>query len=207
MKLTFSCKSLLAVSVYISLSNATGRVVELSGISFWAPAAPITSIPVPDGVFGSTQDSLIPTTVVTEDSVLTANGFSAKVADFKSRDDVFSDDFLSSIYIQYNRSVTKQEQGKFSYGNSIVSYSLGSDAFIPNGPYFLSSTGALYAAYRLYGDHNDAFYETTVMEKEGSNYVLSAGVAGQNLAVAVPSRLYYTPYVLAPPCKRLRHWK
>lgn len=63
---------------------------------------------------------------------------------------------------------------------------------IPAGPYFASSSGKIYKAYRLYADLQGAFSETSIETDNGTHTVLPANVAGQSLAVAVPSRLYYT---------------
>ncbi|KZL72650.1 glutamyl-tRNA amidotransferase, partial [Colletotrichum tofieldiae] len=66
-----------------------------------------------------------------------------------------------------------------------------SNSTILNGPYFMSRSGLLYQAYRLYADLQGAFSETVIANGEGSHTVLPANIPGQSLAVAVPSRLYY----------------
>lgn len=66
------------------------------------------------------------------------------------------------------------------------------EILIPNGPYFVSATGSLFQAYRLYSDTQGAFTETTIPNSDDSYSVLPANVPGQSLAVAVPSRLYFT---------------
>lgn len=64
---------------------------------------------------------------------------------------------------------------------------------LPNGPYFLDVfTRAVYEAYRLYPDSQGAFTETLIPASGAAFSVLPAGTPGQELAVAVPSRLYYT---------------
>ena len=63
---------------------------------------------------------------------------------------------------------------------------------IPPGPYFVTPSGAVHQAYRLYSDFEGAFSETVISNPEGVFSVLSAGIVGQSLAVAVPSRLYFT---------------
>lgn len=70
---------------------------------------------------------------------------------------------------------------------------------IPNGPYFIdSSSGAVHAAYRLYSDFAGAFTETVITDSAGAFSVLPANIAGQSLAVAVPSKLYFTPSAAKP---------
>ena len=63
---------------------------------------------------------------------------------------------------------------------------------VPTGPYFISSSGSLYQAYRLYSDTQGAFSETTIINPDGQYSVLPANIPGQSLVIAVPSRLYYT---------------
>lgn len=68
---------------------------------------------------------------------------------------------------------------------------------VPSGPYFISSDGALYQPYRLYGDISGAFTQPLIpAEPATSPSVYDAlpatvpGIAAPG--VAVPSRLYYT---------------
>jgi len=70
---------------------------------------------------------------------------------------------------------------------------------LPVGPYFVdSSSGDVFEAYRLYSDFSGAFTETTIPAADGTYSVLPANVPGQNLAIAVPSRLYFTKTVEKP---------
>lgn len=73
----------------------------------------------------------------------------------------------------------------------MTTYAANSSA-IPNGPYFVSATGTVHMAYRLFSDVQGAFTETVIAQSDGSFSVLPANLPGQSLAVAVPSRLYYT---------------
>lgn len=73
-----------------------------------------------------------------------------------------------------------------------------SKASLPNGPYFMSSKGSIFQAYRLYPDSQGSFSETAISNSDGGFTVLPANLAGQSLAVAVPSRLYYRPTVEKP---------
>lgn len=56
----------------------------------------------------------------------------------------------------------------------------------------MNMAGQIYEAWRLYSDTNGAFTESAISNSDGSYSVLPAGVPGQKLAIAVPSRLYYT---------------
>ncbi|KAH1299272.1 hypothetical protein KXX13_003424 [Aspergillus fumigatus] len=111
-------------------------------------------------------------------------------------DDVFQPGFLEAIFLNhaaYNQGYLINAHNLSAYGNinkkvifatpgyhsrdHIVQASLDGD--VPEGPYFLAvGTGALYQAFRLYPDHQLAFTE-------------AAGAMTK--AVAVPSRLYFTP--------------
>ena len=65
---------------------------------------------------------------------------------------------------------------------------------IPSGPYFLSITGAVYQAYRLYSDFAGAFTQPLIPSTNGTYAALPAAIPGiQAPAVGVPSRLYYSP--------------
>ena len=69
---------------------------------------------------------------------------------------------------------------------------LSSSTSLANGPYVLNPvTLGIYQAWRLYSDFEGAFTETLITNLDGTYSVLPAGVSGQSLAVAVPSRLYY----------------
>lgn len=69
---------------------------------------------------------------------------------------------------------------------------------IPNGPYFVTASGVIRPAYRLYADTQGSFTETTIESPAGTFSVLPANVPGQSLGVAVPSRLYYTASASKP---------
>ena len=70
---------------------------------------------------------------------------------------------------------------------------------IPNGPYFISSSGALYQPYRLYSDFAGAFTQPLIASSDDSYAALPAALPGiQSPAVAVPSRLYYTKTASKP---------
>lgn len=60
------------------------------------------------------------------------------------------------------------------------------------GPYFINAMGQVFEAWRLFSDMQGAFTESITPSGNGSYSVLPAGTAGQHLAIAVPSRLYYT---------------
>ena len=101
---------------------------------------------------------------------------------FSSDDDVWTPDF--SQYVYGNTSAFPSAQA------------IGGSEVLAQGPYVLDSlTGDIYQPWRLYPDHNQAYLQAVYYESDsGFFHPLSAGVSGAaSLAIAVPSRLYYTP--------------
>ncbi|KAL9613447.1 MAG: hypothetical protein Q9167_001992 [Letrouitia subvulpina] len=81
----------------------------------------------------------------------------------------------------------------------ILTFSSATLAKIPSGPYFISSTGALFQPYRLYSDFAGAFTQPLVPAPDGSYAALPAALPGiSSPAVGVPSRLYYTKTPSSP---------
>jgi len=82
-------------------------------------------------------------------------------------------------------------QGSIPAQNSSIAYISGEESLSP-GPYFLSATGQVYEAWKLYSDIQGTFTESVIASGDGTYSVLPAGTVGQKHAIAVPSRLYYT---------------
>jgi Asp-tRNA(Asn)/Glu-tRNA(Gln) amidotransferase A subunit family amidase len=183
-----------------STLSSTGQTVVLDGTPFYIPAEPVAVLDsslLPRRIRDS---DLTPLTVIsTDDLSYDAQAFDAAVSNFTSTDDVFSAGFLDSVYVQYTG---QQSYGRRGFApklnniqnvtNAVWSNAVSSNDSIPNGPYFLSSSGAVYQAWRLYSDLVDAFSETLFPAVDGTFSILPANIAGMALAVAVPSRLYYT---------------
>ena len=75
----------------------------------------------------------------------------------------------------------------------------GPFASLPSGPYFLTGTGEVLMAYRLYDDFAGAFTEGLLKSPAGDFIYLSAAIPGSSsLTIGVPSRLYYTPTAEKP---------
>jgi hypothetical protein len=190
---------LLSLTLASKLS-LTGLTVVLDGTPFYVPAEPVAVLD-PSSLPRRIKDSdLTPLTVVsTDDLAYDTQAFEAAVSNFTSTDDVFSAGFLESVYVQYTG---QQSFGRRGFApkltnvqnvtNAVWSNAVSSNESIPSGPYFVSSSGAVYQAWRLYSDLVDAFSETMFPAAEGSFSILPANIAGMALAVAVPSRLYYT---------------
>jgi hypothetical protein len=78
-------------------------------------------------------------------------------------------------------------------GNSTYTVLSGTASKVLNpGPYFINAAGQVYEAWRLFSDVQGAFTESVTAKGDGSYSVLPAGTVGQKLAIAVPSRLYFT---------------
>lgn len=183
-----------------STLSSTGQTVSLDGTSFYVPAKPVAVLDASSLPRKTKKSDLTPLTVIaTDDLSYNAQAFEAAVSNFTTTDDVFSAGFLESVYIQYTGHQSYSRRGFAPKLNnvqnvtdSVWSNAVSSNASIPSGPYFLSSSGAVYQAWRLYSDLVDAFSETLFPAADGTFSILPANIAGQALAVAVPSRLYYT---------------
>lgn len=192
--------SLISQPIHSFELKATGQTVQLDGIDYYLPAEPVTSIHAPNAIHtgAGKPGGLTPLTVViVNNTAFTRQSLHATVASYRVSDDVFTDSFLSNIYLQY---VASRPRGYSipEYSNStnatihVFSSFVKNATILPPGPYFLSSTGQVYQAWRLYSDFAGAFTESVIANPDGSFGVLSAGLPGQSLAIAVPSRLYYT---------------
>jgi Asp-tRNA(Asn)/Glu-tRNA(Gln) amidotransferase A subunit family amidase len=185
------------VSAFASVLSTTGQTVVLDGISYYIPAETVATLDassLPQKVKGA---DLTPLTVIATGSFsYNAEAFETAISNFTSSDDVFCAGFLESVYVQYT--------GQQSYGfspqltsvqnvtDAVWSSTVSLNTSIPNGPYFLTSSGAVHQAWRLYSDFADTFSETLFSAADGTFHTLPANLPGQALAVAVPSRLYYT---------------
>jgi len=174
---------------------STGSTVALNDVYYYIPPDPVASIARHKG-FAGPRSGFAPLTVVTTNaSSYTASEISATLTKYSEEDDVFQEAFAETVYVQYSG---KSSHGpRFGHGHTINNSTVISSrdfesSPIPNGPYFISSTGSLYQAYRLYSDVQGAFSETVYSDPDGAFSVLPANIPGQSLAIAVPSRLYYT---------------
>jgi hypothetical protein len=190
--------SLLAVLEGSAASiTSTGFTLKLNDISYYAPPRIVTTITIQDVNHSFTPGKFAGVTVITTDNP----GFglaelSAVKKNYTQGDDVWQGEFSEIIYLQYTGT------GKFAPNlvntTTVIFKIRNSTSTIPSGPYFLSSDGSLYEAHRLYSDFIGAFSETVTSNRDGTFSVLPANVWGQSLAVAVPSRLYYTKTAAKP---------
>lgn len=191
----------LAVSSSAKLI-ATGRTVSVGDVNYFVPPWTVGSLADATGV-----EDLTPVTLVNAGTLLSDASLSQITSGFLALDDVLSEGFLKGkafarldddlaltmatvVYLISEASYTALEPP--SIANATVSWTSLKNSTLPNGPYFASPSGKLYNAYRLYSDFAGAFSETSITGPDGAHTVLPANVPGQSLAVAVPSRLYYT---------------
>jgi hypothetical protein len=178
--------SLSFVSTTSATIKSTGQTILLNAVYYYAPPDVITTIAMP----ASYRGGLMAVTVVTtKDASFGDAAFTALKSHFTATDDVWQEGFSDALYLQYTGSGTYT--ASFGMGMVLTAKCNASSA-IPPGPYFLSPGGELFEAYRLYSDSVGAFTETVYASPGGGITVLPAGIPGQNLAVAVPSRLYFT---------------
>lgn len=189
----FSALVAFAANCHAASLTATGSTVVLNDVAYYIPSFPVATISCRSFPWNAFHASTyLPITVVTANSSTYSYGeLAATTAAFASQDDVWQSGFAETAYIQYPKNglpFNIQGMGNTTVLNAV---SFGGSA-IPNGPYFVTATGALYQAHRLYSDVQGAFLETVTTDAAGDYSVLPANIPGQNLAVAVPSRLYYT---------------
>ncbi|KAI7212840.1 amidase signature enzyme [Hortaea werneckii] len=158
------------------------------------------------------DSDVLPMTVIrTNNSVFGIAEFNETVSSFNDVDDVFTRDFLASVFLDYLgvgsfRPSIAQEMIAHPQNTSgpwptlmateedagLVSASLSCS--LPNGPYFVSArTGAVFKAHRLYPDDYLTFIQGIISDEAGG--YLSLPAVTENVmarSVAVPSRLYST---------------
>jgi hypothetical protein len=190
-----ACALLLLSPAVIAAVTNTGFTVALNGISYYVPPHVVATIAVlsnktlPVGHFAAV------TVLSTDEPTFSSTELAAIKLNFTATDDVWQDGFSDATYLQYTGSGVFASSAELGH---VTVAPCKSSAVVPTGPYFMSSSGALYEAHRLYSDSESAFTESITQDPTGVYSVLPAGFPGQNLAVAVPSRLYYTKSAAKP---------
>ncbi|KAJ4295466.1 hypothetical protein N0V90_007478 [Kalmusia sp. IMI 367209] len=172
----------LCSSIVSTAATSTGFTVELGDVQYFLPPKVIATVSadvVKRCSFGT--ELFVPFTAVKSDGYETSDIASIS-ARYLEGDDVFQEAFLSALYIQ--ASIAKS-------ANASATIITG-ETDLPSGPYFLSATGQVYEAWRLYSDTQGTFTEAVIATSDSSYAVLPAGTVGQKHAIAVPSRLYFT---------------
>ncbi|KAI4716221.1 amidase signature enzyme [Aureobasidium sp. EXF-10727] len=193
--------ALLLLSHSISTSFAfkftpTGQTVQLDGASYYVPPDIISTISISKPLRKALDNAggLLPFTVVHAPSLgYGEQDFSHDIASYISTDDAFSKGFLEAVYVQYSNLSGHRYPGfsapKLSGNGSVnvVSAGFASNASsIPVGPYFVTSTGSVHEAWRLFSDVQGAFLETTIANKDGTFPCCLP------MSKDMPSRLYFT---------------
>ncbi|PNS19044.1 aspartyl/glutamyl-tRNA(Asn/Gln) amidotransferase, A subunit [Sphaceloma murrayae] len=205
----------LTSSVFSQGLQRTGQTVQLDGNYYYIPASSVAEIPG-YAFFRIRRDveragGLLPLTVITTTfQGFGGRDFSNTTDGFARTDDVFTRGFLSGkfsiafrIYLQYTGFGPRESSGdasseRLGTRGVVASAFVSNAAAVPQGPYFVDSNGKLYQAWRLFSDFAGSFTETVIPGSNGAYTVLPANVPGQSLAVAVPSRLYYTKTAAKP---------
>lgn len=192
----------LLTPVWASKLTPTGQTVKLDDTSYYLPSKVVTTLAV-EGLkqLATTSGGLAPLMIVTtNESSYSVRDHSITISLYQSADDVFAPGFAENVYIQHTTYRLRGYQSHSAINSTVtfVSSYVPINGTIPPGPYFISSSGQVYEAWRLYSDFAGAFSETVLSSSDGQFDVLAAGAAGQSLAVAVPSRLYFTKSVDKP---------
>ncbi|ODM23164.1 hypothetical protein SI65_00753 [Aspergillus cristatus] len=186
LSLAILCSAVLALNTVsrVNAENlARGRVTVLDGIPYYVGDIPVSQLlHVPPSTLDSTDLSnvdILPMTVVSSNSSeLTGSELNATIAEYSTRDDVFSSAFLSILMVSPEYNASEKVQPAIQMHLSLE---------LPIGPYFpLNKTGQIFKAHRLYEDTQLAFLEPSISDETGGY----CSLPGQS--VAVPSRLYYT---------------
>ena len=109
------------------------------------------------------------------------------INDLSPRDDVYSEDFRSTIIIQTSATATLQDSSvdtavwRHMFSEILYSTVTCDSMLLPVGPYFVCGLG-IHEAWRLYPDHLDAFEIPTI---PNANH-------GPERRTLIPSSVLYT---------------
>ncbi|KAL1941453.1 hypothetical protein VTO73DRAFT_7270 [Trametes versicolor] len=201
----FGLATVRVAAVQVSVQH-TGRTLTLGNVSYFVPPSPVSSLPNAAFLVKPASGDLIPFSVIpTSKTVFDQNALEATIAQWSAKDDVWSEAFLTGVYLSFNGTrgipVASLGSAQKKFG---IDFVLRSKSFLggvslktplPSGPYFLeTATGNIFEAYRLYNDENQSFLYGTIPNGKDSFDILSARVPGASTeTIGVPSRLYFTP--------------
>ncbi|KAF1930165.1 glutamyl-tRNA amidotransferase [Didymella exigua CBS 183.55] len=171
---------ILVANVQAAVSS-TGFTVSLTDIDYFLPPKPVAIIAGCDQIKAAFADGpFVPFTVVkiADHCTLDVSSITAK---YTEEDDVWQEGFLDALYVK-GGSVC-------NISTTVITGTVSGE--LKPGPYFINAAGQVYEAWRLYSDVTGAFTESAIANGDGSYSVLPAGIMGQKLALAVPSRLYF----------------
>jgi hypothetical protein len=190
-----ACAIFLQFHTVVAVVTNTGFTVALNDISYYVPPYIVATIAVSSKKFLPAGSFAAVTVLSTSDPTFSSTTLATIQSNFTETDDVWQNGFSDALYLQYTGSGILTSSVDLE--NVTVAHCKES-AVVPTGPYFMSSSGDLYQAHRLYSDSESAFTESMTQDPAGVYSVLPAGIPGENLAVAVPSRLYYTKTAAKP---------
>jgi Asp-tRNA(Asn)/Glu-tRNA(Gln) amidotransferase A subunit family amidase len=186
MKLT----SLLCLAV----TSGASSVFQLNSTSYYSPDLIAGTLHIED-VTGLPKEPLPITYISLSEPNVSANALESIISDFLAADDVFSEQFLTTLVLGDTGALSVEATEYLrSIGCTTILMTAGAD--LRSGPYVLYPSGVVTNVYRLYWDHNFAFVES-VTEGPNGTYVPVTGLSLTDaygaLSIAVPSRLYYPP--------------
>ncbi|KAI4143390.1 MAG: hypothetical protein L6R39_004584 [Caloplaca ligustica] len=196
-----SCLYLFHVPHVLSLSlTSTGGSLMLGDVPYYVPATPYTTLSSHGLNRLQTVNGLAPVTVVSVTASNNSVGSLGSIVGGFAADDVWNTGFLEGLLVLYTGSGYEPRYFSNSVSlsgsnqsSTIVSIRTNGSRTIPNGPYLVSSSGALYQPYRLYSDFAGAFTQPLIPGPNDSYAALPAALPGiESSAIGVPSRLYYT---------------
>ncbi|KAL8724664.1 MAG: hypothetical protein Q9181_006724, partial [Wetmoreana brouardii] len=184
----------------------TGQTLTLGDVPYYVPSTPLTTVPAHGLERLQAASGFVPATVVGVSRGNDSIGSLGPIVTGFGMDDVWSTGFLEVVLVQYFGSGSiplyssqSISLSRLNQSSSIISIPSNASSTIPNGPYFLSSTGALYQPYRLYTDFAGAFTQPLISGSHGSYAALPAAIPGiESPTIGVPSRLYYTKTTSKP---------
>ncbi|RPD57766.1 amidase signature enzyme [Lentinus tigrinus ALCF2SS1-7] len=194
--------------------QGTGRTLTLGGVSYFVSPSPVSAlhdVAALSVAAKSASSGLVPISVIpTSKFVFDSSALQDTINDWSIRDDVWTKEFLTGIYVTYNGTRTFPSTSLLtaqrSFGIDFVllsqSYLFGVPLMnaLPAGPYMLEpASGNIFEVFRLYNDENQSFVYGTIPDGNGGFQVLSARIPGAATeTVGVPSRLYFTPTAEKP---------
>ncbi|KAK0127334.1 hypothetical protein ONS96_006882 [Cadophora gregata f. sp. sojae] len=125
----------------------------------------------------------------------------AALDDFSHCDDVYSEDFSSTLILQPSQGIdiapiASRLPGDGPFNKIYTKQSSDGSASLPPGPYFIQGT-SIHQAWKLYEDNLDAFVIPTIIDDvfnpQSFSVLQAVSQHGSFRSIAVPSRLYFFP--------------
>jgi hypothetical protein len=204
-----SIPALALIPSVLAAVSTTGYTVSLADVAYFIPPKAVGKISFTGSLSEKFNNgAFVPLTVFTPATAnFAAADASALTAQYLAEDDVFQEGFLDgmivslkqttqvlTIVVIFAEGIASSASTEMTVGNVSCTVATGAvtSGSLNSGPYFMNAAGEVFEAWRLYSDTNGAFTESAISDGEGSYSVLPAGILGQKLAIAVPSRLYFT---------------